>query len=424
MRRQYAVALTCASILTLSLAACGTDDAGDAGTSADAGGSATASATPHGYVEGAEEAKEPQLRLAVSRDDNLTLVDLLTGETVTELDAPALHGADKRYLFTTDDDGTTVIDSGVWTVDHGDHFHYYRSDPAAVGTVSGEKPGHAVSADSRVSLFFDGDGAVKTYDRSALENAAKSGAGTMPDAATEFEVGAHHGVAVPFEDHVVSTLAPDDADELPDTLGAFDESGERTELTGETSCPDIHGAVGIRDTALFACADGVLAVTAGDDGALTGELVAYPGEADGRAWSLTAGRSLAAAAFENGGLGLLDPAKGTWTATATDAPVTSVAVAPDNKVVFALDEEGTGYAVDPATGQVTTQKKLVGPGSTGDDSEEGAPAPSLALSSERGYVSDPGAGKVTEFDIRDGLRETRSFDLGGHPSAIAVVGGK
>lgn len=223
---------------------------------------------------------------------------------------------------------------------------------------------------------------------------------------------------------MVSTLAPADTDELPDTLGAFDEVGEKTELVGETSCPDIHGAVGTRDAALFACADGVLAVTAGDDGALTGELIAYPGDAGGRTWSLTAGRSLVAAAFEDGGLGLLDPEKGTWTTAATEAPVTSVTVSPDNKMVFALDEGGTGYAVDPVTGEITAQKKLVEPGSAGDDSEEGAPAPSLALSSERGYVSDPETGKVTEFDVRDGLRETRSFDLGGHPSAIAVVGGK
>lgn len=425
MRRQYAAVLLCTPVLALSTAACGTD--GDDGTVASpTSGGTVASATPHGYVEGAEEAKEPQLRLAVSGDDTLTLVDLLTGDTVTRMDAPSLTGADNRYLFTSDDAGTTAIDSGVWTVDHGDHFHYYRSDPAVVGTATGEKPGHVVSAGSRVSKFSDGNGEVETYDRSALEDAAKSGEGTMPDPATEFEVGAHHGVAVPFDDHVVSTLAPGDADELPDTLGAFDESGKKTGLAGETSCPDIHGAVGTDDAALFACADGVLVITDGGDGALTGRLIAYPGGAQGRAWSLTSGRSLVAAAFEDGGLGLLDPEEGSWTTAATDAPVTSVAVSPDNKVVFALDEDGTGYAVDPATGEVTAQKKLVAPAAaTGDgDTGDGEAAPALALSSERGYVSDPEAGKVTEFDVRDGLRETRSFGLGGHPSAIAVVGGR
>jgi len=362
--------------------------------------------------------------LAASSDDNLILVDLLSGEKVAELEAPALHGADKRYLFTSDDNGATVIDSGVWTVDHGDHSHYYRSDPATAGTISGKKPGHAVSADSRVSFFFDGDGTVKTYDRSALEDAAKEEGETLPDAATEFEVGAHHGVAVPIEDQVVSTLAPGDAKELPNTLGAFDASGKNAQLTGDTSCPEIHGAVGTKDAALFACADGVLTVTAERDGALTSKLIAYPGEADGRTWSLTPGRSLVAATFENGGLGLLDPTKGTWSTVATAAPVTSVAVSPDNKVVFALDEGGTAYAVDAAAGVVTEQKKIVESTTVGSDSKEGAPAPSLALSSERGYVSVPESGKVVEYDVRDGLRETRSFDLGGHPAAIAVVGGK
>lgn len=404
--------------LATGLAACGS---GDDGTGQDAGQD-TAEASPHGYVEGAEEATEPQLRLAVSDADagTLTLVDLLTGDTVQTGDAAELHGSDNRYLFTTGEDATTVTDSGVWTVDHGDHFHYYRSDPGTVGEVPAEKPGHVMSADTRVAFFDDANGDVKVYPRADMDD-------DVLEPVAEFSVGAHHGVAVPFADQVVSTIAPEkDSAELPDTLAVFDEAGEKSDLAGDVTCTDIHGAATVRDAALFACADGVLTVTEEDTSdTLTSTLVPYPEDADGRAWSLAAGRDLVGVPFEDGGLGLLDPETGTWTVAPTDAPVTSAAVSPDDGSVLALDEDGTGYAVDPDTGQVLADSELVGSGvEAGGNRTDSADSAAVVLGTERGYVSDPTSGTVTELDVADGLRETREFNLGGTPGALAVTGGK
>jgi hypothetical protein len=408
------VAVTTATLvlgLATGLTACGS---GDDGTGQDAGQD-TAEASPHGYVEGAEEATEPQLRLAVSDADSgtLTLVDLLTGDTVQTEDAAELHGSDNRYLFTTGEDTTTVTDSGVWTVDHGDHFHYYRSEPGTVGEVPAEEPGHVMSADTRVAFFDDATGDVKVYPRADMDDDVLA-------PVTEFSAGAHHGVAVPFADQVVSTIAPEkDSAELPDTLAVFDEAGEKSDLAGDATCTDIHGAATVRDAVLFACADGVLTVTEKDDpDTLTSTLVPYPEDADGRAWSLAAGRDLVGVPFEGGGLGLLDPETGTWTVAPTDAPVTSAAVSPDDGSVLALDEDGTGYAVDPQSGGILADSSLVEVGRSG---AEGA---SVVLGTERGYVSDPASGTVTELDVADGLRETREFDLGGAPGALAVTGGK
>jgi hypothetical protein len=408
------VAVTTATLvlgLATGLTACGS---GDDGTGQDAGQD-TAEASPHGYVEGAEEATEPQLRLAVSDADSgtLTLVDLLTGDTIQTEDAAELHGSDNRYLFTTGEDTTTVTDSGVWTVDHGDHFHYYRSEPGTVGEVPAEEPGHVMSADTRVAFFDDATGDVKVYPRADMDDDVLA-------PVTEFSAGAHHGVAVPFADQVVSTIAPEkDSAELPDTLAVFDEAGEKSDLAGDAACTDIHGAATVRDAVLFACADGVLTVTEKDDpDTLTSTLVPYPEDADGRAWSLAAGRDLVGVPFEGGGLGLLDPETGTWTVAPTDAPVTSAAVSPDDGSVLALDEDGTGYAVDPQSGGILADSSLVEVGRSG---AEGA---SVVLGTERGYVSDPASGTVTELDVADGLRETREFDLGGAPGALAVTGGK
>lgn len=396
--------------LATGLAACGSGDE-DARQNA---GQDAAEATPHGYVEGAEEATEPQLRLAVSDADagTLTLVDLLTGDTVQTGDAAELHGSDNRYLFTTGEDATTVTDSGVWTVDHGDHFHYYRSEPGTVGEVPAGKPGHVMSADTRVAFFDDASGDVKVYPRADLDD-------DVLEPVTEFSVGAHHGVAVPFANQVVSTLAPAAEDaELPDTLAVIDEAGEKSDLAGDATCTDIHGAATVRDAVLFACADGVLTVTEkGAPDTLTSTLIPYPRDAGGRAWSLAAGRDLVGVPFEDGGLGLLDPESGTWAVAPTDAPVTSATVSPDDGSVLALDEDGTGYAVDPETGDILADSALV-------DSADSADSASVVLGTERGYVSDPASGTVTELDVADGLRETREFDLGGAPGALAVTGGK
>ncbi|WP_304031834.1 hypothetical protein [Corynebacterium glyciniphilum] len=396
--------------LVMGLAACGAEDSGS-----ESAATSGATDTPHGYVEGAEEATEPQLRLAAVDADSggITLADLLTGDP---MDTPAepdgeesavLKTSDGRFLFTTDDTAVTVTDTGVWTVDHGDHNHYYRSDASQVGTVDGDTPGHVVSNASQVAMFFDGDGAVKVFPRQGL------GDGELTEDIS-FDVGAHHGVAVPFEDHVLTTVPGADDEELPGEISLYDGSGGEAsgELTGETTCPEIHGAAGLRDHVAFACGDGVLTV----DDDLTGTVTPYPRDADGRAWSLVAGRDLVAAPFEDGGLGVFDPDSGEWQVAETDAPVVSAAVAPDDSSVFAVDEDGVGYVVDADSGEVTAQRQVVDGG--------GDTTPSVVLTRERGYVSDPAAGTVAELDVRDNLREARSIDVGGHPAAIAVTGDK
>ncbi|HAJ52855.1 MAG TPA: ABC transporter, partial [Corynebacterium variabile] len=69
------------------------------------------------------------------------------------------------------------------------------------------------------------------------------------------------------------------------------------------------------------------------------------------------------------------------------------------------------------TGDILADSALV-------DSADSADSASVVLGTERGYVSDPTSGTVTELDVADGLRETREFDLGGAPGALAVTGGK
>src|SRR5690606_35256708 len=93
---------------------------------------------PHGYVEGAEETAEAQWRLVMADPDGgLHMLDPATEEVEEVGEAPgAEHAAtDGRFAYVGGDAGTAVFDSGTWTVDHGDHVHYYKAEARAVGEL-------------------------------------------------------------------------------------------------------------------------------------------------------------------------------------------------------------------------------------------------------------------------------------------------
>ncbi|MEE2048764.1 ABC transporter, partial [Nocardiopsis tropica] len=126
-------------------------------------------ATPHGYVEGAEEAAEPQSRLVVADAEGaVQVLDLITGETTLLDPVGPVDGitGDGRfaYLFSSDERMTTVIDSGTWTVDHGDHMHYYRADIRPAGTAEGIAAANAAT-DTALTALTDGGGGVSLLDR-------------------------------------------------------------------------------------------------------------------------------------------------------------------------------------------------------------------------------------------------------------------
>lgn len=389
--------------------------AGCQSASPEAAPTETASTVPHGHVDGAEEADEPQLRLAVSDEQSgtVTILDLLSEETVLEVAATAettLVGADARYLYLGDAEAGTVtpVDTGVWTVDHGDHKHFYRAEPARLDAISGAGPGHIVSAGTELSAFFDGEGRAKLFDRSGLGDGAVEQLGTI-------RPGPHHGVAVPFEDHLISTLPGATADELPSTLAVYDDQGAATPI--DETCAEIHGTGVTREGPAFACAEGLITVAKD----LTATMVPYPDEAgDSRAWSLEVGRDLVAAPFDEQGLGLFDAKSGTWDHIDTEAEVIAASVAGDDSAVVALDADGTAYAIDPDTGEVETKDNLVEVPKTENDGH--GTGPDVVVDRERTYLSDPSSGTVLELDQADGLRQARSFDVGAAPAALAVTG--
>ncbi|MDT0308621.1 hypothetical protein RM780_16880 [Streptomyces sp. DSM 44917] len=409
MRRRGAGTAVAGVALLLAVAGCGADGNGRGPEGADA--SAT-DGVPHGYVPGAEEAAEPQHRLVLADPGGgeVRVLDLLTEEVTDVARAEGAERAltDGRFAYLAGADGTVrIVDSGAWTVDHGDHAHYYRAGtgPREVGSVSGAGPVAGVFAGhERVAVTF-GDGTVRLLDRPALEAgevAEAEGAGTVEAAAGT--------AAVPYAGHVLA-VAPGS-----DVVRAYPEEGGGGDAAEAGSCPGARGAAVTPRGVVFGCADGALLIAENDgggDGALAQERIPYPegtpaperaGEFAVRPGSAT----LAAPAGERG-VWTLDLAERAWTLTETGPVVAAVAVG-DGRTLLALGPEGVLRAYDIGSGERTAERAL------------GGGAAGIELDTSRAYVNDPEAGRVYEIDYNDGLRVARTFEPGLAPGLMTETG--
>ncbi|MCR2053004.1 hypothetical protein NSA19_09155 [Actinomyces bowdenii] len=131
----------------------------------------------HGHVEGAEELEEAPTSLAVlSTAGELGLISV-EDLSVTPLASAqgARSAATDRRLLVLGGAGAppSLVDSGVWTQDHGDHQHYYRAPATALGSLTAPA-GHASGAPEAASA----DEAPPTIASSAQYTAVTWG-GTM-----------------------------------------------------------------------------------------------------------------------------------------------------------------------------------------------------------------------------------------------------
>lgn len=381
--------------LAIGLTACSTDGGAGPGTGPAADGP-TSTATPHGFVAGATEAQEPQVRLlAVSATGATSVHDLLSGDT-TDLDAVAApeHSAtDGRFLVTTTDDRTTIVDGGSWTVDHGDHTHYYAADPRVVGTIAGGGPVEVHSSETLTTVAWPERGEAVVLDRAAL------GRGDVEETARVDAT-----VLLPFGDRLVAGSG--DAVRVLDADGTAADTGTDT----AQACVDPAGGIVTRAGAVVGCADG--AVVVDDEGAATA--VPLPAGAERpTAFSARAGRPTVAGLAGDRGAWLLDGREGTWRLLETDRPLRAVtAVDDEDEHVVGIDDRGRVVVVTASTGVVATTDPLVDP----------AAEPLLQLDAQRAYVTDASGARVHEVDFADGARVARSIDLPAAPAAFAEVG--
>lgn len=382
--------------LTAALTACN-----PGGSPADE--SADAEATPHGYVEGAEETAEPQPRLVLADEEGQAQVlDLVTEET-TDLDPvtdPVSVTGDGRFAHLSDGEGTRVVDTGAWTVDHGDHSHYYRAPVEELGEIPVAGPAR-VTADTTHTVL-SGDGTTLVLDRSALEEGEVEtvGPATDPDpgavltAFRGFLVHAHQG----------------------GTVEVLDEESGRTEELDET-CEGPRDSATARSGLFLACDHGALEVTE-SDGELSAVSVPYPEgtEADERAESLNHRpfASTVAAPAGDDGVWVLEGGAEEW--NRLDLPDTVAATAiGEGGPVLALSEDGRLHALDPETGEERASADLL-------DAVDPDHPPVVEADAGRTYVNDAEDGLVYEIDHDDDLRVARELKTGPAPHFMTRTG--
>ncbi|MDR2321286.1 MAG: ABC transporter [Microbacterium sp.] len=375
--------------------------------SACSGPSPAATAPPsssagHGAIAGAEEVAEPPLMLlSVDERGEVGLADLLDGtsSTVGRIGAPRGLASDGRYAFVTTDAGVEVVDSGAWTWDHVDHFHYYRTAPAILGLVRGE--GAAVVATGPLStagstgIFFEASGEAVLLDNEALSK------GRIQES-FRLRTGAARGIVAPWGEGAVVAV--------DGVLRYHDRSGDPS--GAEAACVDPAGSITTRAGLAFGCADGAVLVTGGGEPVFERIPVVDGGSRplgfDGRK-----GRPTVAGVTGGDDLMLLDTRERAWTRFATGRMlVRAVAVDDEAGHVVGLDEEGRirVYA-DGAEIAATAPVVLEDPR-----------AASLWVDAQRVYVGSPSEGVVREIAYADGARVARTIETPTRPVFFAEVG--
>ncbi|MGN2639733.1 zinc ABC transporter permease AztB [Nocardia takedensis] len=360
-------------------------------------GDAATEETPHGYVEGAREMADEQIRLVLAAESGrVHVLDPATEETTVlgEVSGVRAMVGDDRYAFLDTDAGVRVIDGGGWTVDHGDHVHYYSAPVREVGTLA-VGPVTAVHGDRALTALVLGDRETVLLDRQALDGGTIRERGRVTD-----------GVAVPFGERLLVAVGSTGRLEVRGRDGA-------TETVLDPPCRDPRGRAVTRRGVVFGCADGAVIVTDGD---FRARAVPYPRPVPEReraiAFAHRPGSDTLAARAGDSGVWILDVRQGIWT-HAPVGPVTAVDTAGAGAPVLALTPDGVLHGLDPRTGVPGPARPLL--------AEPGAD-PRIQVDRSRAYLTDERARAVHEIDYADALRVARTLPLDIAPRQLVATG--
>ncbi|MFB4313982.1 hypothetical protein [Actinomadura sp. 21ATH] len=390
------MAAVAAGVLLTLLAGCGASE--------DAGGSAGGDQTPHGYVEGAEETAEAQWRLilADAQGGRIHSLDPATGKNVPVAQAAGLTAmrTDGRHAYLTIGNAVRVVDTGVWTVDHGDHVHYYRAPARTVGDLGGTAAPE-VAGDLAVTTL-SAAGAARVLDRKVLDD------GKIQELAR-----VEAPVAVPYAGNLL--VASNGAGHV----AVHDRKGRRISQLPEP-CPEPRGQAITRRGAVLGCSDGALLVT-GEQGKFAAEKIPYPGGVPAaeraRDFRHRPGSNMLAATAGDKGAWVLDVGAKKWKRVGDSVPALAVNVVGEDSPVLLLGRDGALRSYDPATGKEQARTELL-------KDADGArrPGPVIEVDTARAYVNDPAGNAVHEIDYNDDLRLARSFELPFPPAHMVETG--
>lgn len=402
--------------LALTLTACA-----GAGTSAD-GASDAAGDDPtvgdgHGAIAGVQELPEPQLHLlTLDESGALTHLDLLD-ESVDELgtaDGVADVATEGRYAYLVRPDAgaVTVVDSGVWTWNHVDHFHYYRGEASVLGDVEGSGRATVAANDFGAGIFFADTGEAIVLDAATLAD------GSL-DHRVSLSVEPHDGFIVPVGSSALVTEPG--ADGSPANVRVVDGKGR----LGETvECADATGTIATVVGVVVGCRDGALLATIGDPGVIELERIPYPADAaapPASEFRAREGRPTVAAVAGASGIWLLDTRKRSWTLVDAGTPIVQASAVDDpDEHVLALAADGRVLVLSGATGELLGATEPIVAASAADP--ELVAGIELIADQHRAYLNGPVERRLYEIDFADAARIARTFDTAAEPRFTVETG--
>jgi hypothetical protein len=413
--------LVSTAVLATVLAGCASGPADDDTTATP--GSAVGDG--HGAIAGAAEMPEPQPHLVtIDPAGAVRALDLLdeSSTTVGTIDGVTSVSTDGRFLFAASAaSGTvTVVDSGVWTWDHEDHFHYYRAEPRVVGTVEGSGEAVVSPGTTTTGVFFPDSGEAVLLDMQKLKD------GDIVETAS-LDVDPHDGSITPVGDGALLTVAG--ADGTAEAVQAIDADGEA--VGDPHPCVGARGAGATSVGVAIVCDDGALLAVTGDDGVSLEHLplpedaatpaAATPAGAESDAFANRRGRPVLATVAGDAGLWALDTRGREWTFVPIEEPLAQVVAVDDTEGhVVAVTDDGRVLVASAETGETLSVTEPILADSLADP--ELAAGVTLSVDRSRAYVNAPADGVVHEIDFADGARISRTFDLPAAPLFAVETG--
>lgn len=362
----------------------------------------------HGEIAGAHELAEPALHLTtVDAEGAVDHLDLLDEEitTIAEIDPIDDLVSDGRYLFGIRDGSVTVIDSGVWTWSHVDHFHYYEAPSQVIGEIEGSGLATVITGDVGTGILFEDEAVL--IDTAALAHG---------DIVEEFRITVepHAGLVVP--------LAQGAAVTEPDATGTVQalrlvavDGTEGESIPCAAAAGTITTVVGV----VIGCADGA-ALSVGGAPA-DWERIAYPADAAAAAIDFNGrkGRPSVAALAGSAGLWVLDTRERSWVFQDLGEEIVEVAaVGDDADRVLALTASGAVLVL--AAGEVVARTEPLVAASLADPDLAGGVT--LVVDQNRAYLNGPAEQMMWEIDPADGARIARTFETATAPLHVAGTG--
>lgn len=414
IRRSSSPILAVAAVVALvALAACAQTTGGlDTAPAEDA-----ALGDGHGRIAGAQEAAEPQLHLlTVDEGGAVSHLDLLD-ESVDDLgDLKGLEElvTDGRYGYAVrpEADAVSVVDSGVWTWSHVDHFHYYRAEASMLGEVTGVGRATVSANDAGAGILFPESGEAVFLAADTL------GDGSL-DERFRIDVAPHDGLIVPIGERALVTEPG--ADGIAARLRALDPDGAPLEAA---DCPEARGTITTVVGVVVGCRDGALLTTIDEKGDLAFEHIPYPpgaGAHPAREFRAREGRPTVAAVAGGSGIWLLDTRERTWTLLDAGEPIMQATAVDDaDQHVLALTPDGRVLVLSGATGErLANTEPLVAASTADPDATDGV---ELIADQHRAYLNGPVERQLFEIDFADGARVARTFATPTEPRFLVETG--